>query len=338
VWQHDEIQRELDKLVIKAHDDLYDLNRISDQQDKANLLSTDTSIFKLVPRTKILRINNEALVYLAKQLFGKSQRKYIHKYCPNFARSTGSYCGARLDSRDLHLRTCKMNNVNHEKHEALKHWFQDLTKQAHIQTAPAPSISEVSKRNPTKQLAGDLMLIDVSLRQAGRDGKCGVIDFSIVTPAAESYCAQAAKIPLHAAKIREETKNLKYFQAYKALDDTHFEPFVVESGGELGVRAQEIFKKICNLITQSTGQSGSSIAYFWKSRLLVTLAKITHSNALRWAMAHNEPRNPDSIPIDFTDCYDDDTHETRRMIHSSGMECGHRRGGAELNLNWPMTR
>ena len=119
---------------------------------------------------------------------------------------------------------------------------------------------------------------------------------------------------------------------------THFEPFVVESGGELGVRAQEIFKKICNLITQSTGQSGSSIAYFWKSRLLVTLAKITHSNALRWAMAHNEPRNPDSIPIDFTDCYDDDTHETRRMIHSSGMECGRRRGEAEINSNWPMTR
>ncbi len=138
---------------------------------------------------------------------------------------------------------------------------------------------------------------------------------------------QSAKIPLHAAKIREETKNLKYFQAYKVLDDTHFEPFVVEIGGELGVRVQEIFKKICNFITQSTGQSGSSIAYFWKSRLLVTLAKITHSNALRWAMAHNEPRNADSISIDFTDCYDDNTHETRQIIHSSGMECGSRRGG-----------
>ena len=79
MWQHDEIQRELDKLVVKAHDDLYDLNRISDQQDKANLLSTDTSIFQLVPRTKILRISNEVLVYLAKQLFVKSQRKYIHE-------------------------------------------------------------------------------------------------------------------------------------------------------------------------------------------------------------------------------------------------------------------
>ena len=43
----------------------------------------------------------------------------------------------------------------------------------------------------------------------------------------------------------------------------HFEPFAVESGGEhLGEGAQEIFKKICNLITQTTGQSGSSIAYF----------------------------------------------------------------------------
>ncbi len=49
VWQHNEIQRELDKLVVNTYDDLYDLNRISDQQDKANLLSTDTSIFQLVP-------------------------------------------------------------------------------------------------------------------------------------------------------------------------------------------------------------------------------------------------------------------------------------------------
>ena len=39
-WQHDEIQRELDKLVVKAHDGLYDLSRIPDQQDKATLLST----------------------------------------------------------------------------------------------------------------------------------------------------------------------------------------------------------------------------------------------------------------------------------------------------------
>ena len=42
-----------------------------------------------------------------------------------------------------------------------------------------------------------------------------------------------------------------------------------------------------------SGQSRSSIAYFWNSRLFVTLAKITHSNALKWAMAHNKSKNPD---------------------------------------------
>ena len=78
------------------------------------------------------------------------------------------------------------------------------------------------------------------------------------------------------------------------MDDIHFEAFVVESGGQLGVRAQEVFKKICNLITQTTGQSGSSIAYFWKSRLLVTLAKMTYSNAVRWATTHNKSKDPDS--------------------------------------------
>ena len=32
----------------------------------------------------------------------------------------------------------------------------------------------------------------------------------------------------YAANLREEAKLLKYFQAYKQLDDIHFEPFVVE--------------------------------------------------------------------------------------------------------------
>ena len=114
-----------------------------------------------------------------------------------------------LDLRDIHLRTCKMNSINHKKHETLKFWFQDLTKQAHIQTAPAPPISEVSARNPTKQLAGNLMLVDVSLCQPGMDERCGVSDFSFVTPATKSYCAEAAKTPLYAANLREEAKLLK---------------------------------------------------------------------------------------------------------------------------------
>ncbi len=36
---------ELDHILAKVHDDLYDLTRIGDQQDKATLLSTDKSIF-----------------------------------------------------------------------------------------------------------------------------------------------------------------------------------------------------------------------------------------------------------------------------------------------------
>ena len=54
-------------------------------------------------------------------------------------------------------------------------------------------------------------------------------------------------------------------------------------------------------------------------------------------MAHNESKNPDSVPIDITDCYDDDTQETRRMMHSSGPEQAPRRGGAENNDSRPMT-
>ncbi len=53
-------------------------------------------------------------------------------------------------------------------------------------------------------------------------------------------------------------------------------------------------------------------------------------------MAHNKSKDPDSAPIDVTDCYDDDTCEVRQMIHSSGFEKS-ARGGAEINNNWPIT-
>ncbi len=60
------------------------------------------------------------------------------------------------------------------------------------------------------------------------------------------------------------------------------------------MRAQEVFRNICDLITQSTKQRGSAIVHFWRSRLLVTLAKITITNAQKWALAHSRPRDPDS--------------------------------------------
>ena len=149
---------------------------------------------------------------------------------------------------------------------------------------------------------------------------------------------QSSKNTAICCKPQRRGENSQILSSLQAVGrHTHFEPFVVESGGELGERAQEIFKKICNLITQTTGQSGSSIAYFWKSRLLVTLAKITNSNAFKWAMAHNESRNPDSVPIDMTDCYDDETQETRRMMHSSGPENVAGRRGADNNNSRPMT-
>ena len=75
--------RELDNILSEKHDSLYNMDRIGDQQDKATLLSTDTSFFTLIQRSELLRIPNEHLAYLAKQLFGKPQRKNVCKFCPN---------------------------------------------------------------------------------------------------------------------------------------------------------------------------------------------------------------------------------------------------------------
>ncbi len=49
----------------------------------------------------------------------------------------------------------------------------------------------------------------------------------------------------------------------------------------------------------------------------MTLAKITFTNAQKWVLAHNRPRDPDSVVMDLADYYD---RELNRMIHSSGPE------------------
>ena len=220
IWPHDAIQRELDSVLAKEHDELYDLTRIGDQQDKATLLSTDTTIFSLIPRSGLLCIPNGHLVYLAKQLFGKPQRKNVSKFCPNMS-STGTFCGAPLNSRDLHMRTCKMTSIHHRNHLAIQQWFEDLARQAHISTTPAPPIFDVSECNPTKQLAADLMLIDVSFREPGKDGGNVALNFSMVTA---TYCGKSAKVSLHAAALREKAKMLKYADAYKEKHNIHFIP------------------------------------------------------------------------------------------------------------------
>ncbi len=52
----------------------------------------------------------------------------------------------------------------------------------------------------------------------------------------------------------------------------------------------------------------------------MTLAKITFTNAQKWALAHNRPRGPDSVVMDLADYYDHDERELNHMIHSSGPE------------------
>ena len=48
-------------------------------------------------------------------------------------------------------------------------------------------------------------------------------------------------------------------------------------------------------------------------------------------------QRPDSIPIDLTDCYNDDNHRIKKMMHSSGLEEKRSRGGAEFSdEDWPI--
>ena len=79
---------------------------------------------------------------------------------------------------------------------------------------------------------------------------------------------------------KETQKNSRYRQQYLNHDNSNFIPFIVEYEGTFGRNAEEAFSKICNIIALQTGQNRSSIAHFWRSRLLVILARHSYENAL----------------------------------------------------------
>ena len=63
----------------------------------------------------------------------------------------------------------------------------------------------------------------------------------------------------------------------------------------------------------------------------------TRYNQLVQQQQHNKSKDPDSLPIDFSDCYDDDTRDSRRMMHNCGFKA-YTRGGAEFSkTHWPKT-
>jgi hypothetical protein len=313
-WEHSIIQRELDKQLQERHEQLYDLSRIPDQQAKAAYMAIDASVFMLIPRHKPLELDNEHLRYLARQLFGKPQRAYQARFCPNIS-SNGNTCHAQLDSRDIHVSTCRSTATRHIKHTELQDWLTDFAKEARIPITPPAQV--VVPRNSERARA-DICLAGVSLRTNERDGVSGVLDVSIVHPAALSYCSRAARTPHYATKLKEDLKNTRYKEAYQQLDNSNFMPFVIENGGTFGVEANKVFKTICSLIARETGQCLSSIAHFWKSTLLVILARRAYQNSRFWAMAHNSRYPPPTDDLISTGCYDVNTREQRIILHNAG--------------------
>ena len=313
-WDHAKIQRELDGVIQRLHEASYDLTRTSDQQAKAAYMAIDASIFMLIPRHKPFEIPNEHLRYLARQLLGKPQRAYMRRYCSNVSQA-GNVCYTPLDMHDIHVSICRTSATRHIKHAELHEWLTDLAKQARI---PVTSPEQVLTPGIADRGRADLCLVGISLRSDERDGVSGVIDVSIVQPAAPSYCANAARHPQHTTRLKENIKNTRYKNAYQQLDNSNFIPFVIENGGTFGEQAKKAFSKICNLIARETGQSVSTIAHFWKSTLLITLARRAYDNAQHWTRAHNTRFGPHPENLATDGCYDIDTAEQRVMLHSAG--------------------
>ena len=92
------------------------------------------------------------------------------------------------------------------------------------------------------------------------------LDFIVVTPAAMTYCEKFVTVSLHAAGLKEKEKIQKYADAYKERQNIHFISIVLESGGAFEEKAQDdVFHKICNLITHATSKTSLLFQFIFNS-------------------------------------------------------------------------
>ncbi len=153
----------------------------------------------LIPQHKPFEIPSEHLRYLARQLLEKPQRAYMHRYCSNVSQ-VGNVCYTPLDMHDIHVSICRTSPTRHIKHAELQEWLTDLAEQTRI---PVTSPEQVFIPGIADRGRADICLIGTSLRSDKRDVISGVIDVSIVQPAAPSYCANAARHPQHIKKLKK---------------------------------------------------------------------------------------------------------------------------------------
>ena len=116
-----------------------------------------------------------------------------------------------------------------------------MATQAHIPTTPAAQIPDTEHHN--EPCRADIALIGTSLRTAERDGVNAVIDFSVVHPAALSYCGEASRTPRSITASRAMRKEAQYRQQYLNHDNSNFIPFIVENGGAFGRDAERRSKQ-----------------------------------------------------------------------------------------------
>ena len=128
------------------------------------MLAIDASLFMIIPRQEALLMSNNHLIYMARQRFGKPQRSFVQKFCPNISASTGRPCLEPLDSHDIHVSTCRVGNLRHRRHDVIQTWLQDIAAQAHIPSTPAAQIPGIDPDNVPCR--ADIALIGTSLRTA----------------------------------------------------------------------------------------------------------------------------------------------------------------------------
>jgi hypothetical protein len=75
------------------------------------------------------------------------------------------------------------------------------------------------------------------------DGGVSLVDVSVTNPTAVSYSTKSAEHDLSAARAREKSKTVKYFDQ-AVSEHAHFVPFVLESFGAVGEQALNFIRAL----------------------------------------------------------------------------------------------
>ena len=186
-------------------------------------------------------------------------------------------CSCGAENSVQHALDCKLGGFIHMRHNRLRDLFADLLKRAgckaiQVEQQLLPDEGEL-KDAPKKVERGDEARMDVVATGFWGAWQRAYFDVRVFNPFAQSHVTQNLEA---VAKKQEKEKKDKYGLRILEIEKGTFTPLVFTTAGGCGKECNMALKRLCNLISEKTGNNQSSVMNCIRTEINFSLLRACH--------------------------------------------------------------